>query len=72
MIQLLHLLGANIDTVNDEGFSALTHTLTRYIALKYDVENWSDGFLSKWQRIDECEDYEGIDNVYWIIKNLMI
>ncbi|XP_014283610.1 ankyrin repeat and MYND domain-containing protein 1 [Halyomorpha halys] len=60
VMRLLNVLGADIDAVNDEGFSALTHTLTRYIALKYDVHNWSEGFLHKrYTRYEDFEDYEG-------------
>lgn len=34
-----------MNTLNDEGFTALNHTLTRYLALIYNVRNWGSSFL---------------------------
>ncbi|XP_014256158.1 uncharacterized protein LOC106670386 isoform X2 [Cimex lectularius] len=46
MITLLMIFGADINTVNDEGFNALNHSLTRYLAILNSVSDWGETFLS--------------------------
>lgn len=45
MIDFLYDEGADFDHMNDEGFTALTMALTRYIAILHDVVLWERAFL---------------------------
>ncbi|BES92735.1 Ankyrin repeat and MYND domain containing 1 [Nesidiocoris tenuis] len=45
LLYLLFIFGADFNMSNDEGFTPLNHTLTRYLAIKNRIENWGTGFL---------------------------
>ena len=45
MIEVLRAAGADLDVMNDEGFTALNYCLANYVAVDKDLEDWGQAFM---------------------------